>query len=217
MTWAWPLWEGPAALPDGPGRFGAVRKHDVHTGIDLYTYPGMPVLAVEDGVVVAAPVPPPLGKGRSPRRRPRHLRRGEGLRAQVKEAPRAGAVDETGPEGDEEVRKYIKNGTHLLPIDRVQWADYSRIEDLVIVVGHDDVETTIKGIDALEAAMVLNPACLEGRRLRWARRAWMVHNLVGHPLMQVLALLGWPRLGLSVHDATVPRPRGSRRAAPEAS
>lgn len=53
VTWGWPLWEGPAALPDGPGMFGAVRKHDVHTGVDLYTYPGMPVLAVEDGLVVA--------------------------------------------------------------------------------------------------------------------------------------------------------------------
>ena len=52
MTWRWPLWCGPTSLPDGPGQFGAVRKHDIHTGVDLYTYPGMPVLAVEDGVVV---------------------------------------------------------------------------------------------------------------------------------------------------------------------
>lgn len=53
MTWRWPLWAGPAEFPDAPGRFGAVRRHDVHTGVDLYTDPGMPVLAVEAGVVVA--------------------------------------------------------------------------------------------------------------------------------------------------------------------
>jgi murein DD-endopeptidase MepM/ murein hydrolase activator NlpD len=52
MSWRWPLWAGPAELPDEPGRFGAIRKHDVHTGVDLYTYPGMSVLAVEPGVVV---------------------------------------------------------------------------------------------------------------------------------------------------------------------
>jgi murein DD-endopeptidase MepM/ murein hydrolase activator NlpD len=54
-TWRWPLFEGPRQMPDpkGPGAFGAVRKHDIHTGVDLYTYPGMSVLAVEDGVVVA--------------------------------------------------------------------------------------------------------------------------------------------------------------------
>jgi hypothetical protein len=104
----------------------------------------------------------------------------------------------------------IKNGTYLLPVERVERADYSRIEELVLVVHHDGVESVIEGIDALEAAMVLNPACLEGRRLRWPRRAWMLHNLVGHPAMQMLALVGMPRLGLWAHDATVPRPDGRR-------
>jgi len=51
--WIWPLSEGPCEWPDADGQFGAVRKHDIHTGIDLYTYPGMPVLAVEEGEVVA--------------------------------------------------------------------------------------------------------------------------------------------------------------------
>lgn len=51
--WAWPLFEGDARLPDALGQFGAVRKYDIHTGVDLYTYPGMPVLAVEKGTVVA--------------------------------------------------------------------------------------------------------------------------------------------------------------------
>lgn len=107
-------------------------------------------------------------------------------------------------------RRFVKNGTHLLPIDGIKRVDYSRIEELVLVVEHDDASTTFEGIDALEVAMVLNPACLEGKRLRWARRAWLVHNLVGHPLMQILVLLGARSLGLLIHDATVPMPRGSR-------
>lgn len=36
-----------------PGAFGAVRKHDVHTGIDLYCREGAIVSAIEDGVIVA--------------------------------------------------------------------------------------------------------------------------------------------------------------------
>lgn len=107
-------------------------------------------------------------------------------------------------------RRYVKNGTYLLPVERVDRADYSRIEELVLLVEHDGVRTVIEGIDALEAAIVLNPACLEGKRLRWPRNAWLVHNLVGHPVMQVLALLGMRRLGLWVHDVTVPRPLGAR-------
>lgn len=36
-----------------PGAFGAVRKYDVHTGVDLYAPVGTKVLAVEFGVVKA--------------------------------------------------------------------------------------------------------------------------------------------------------------------
>lgn len=108
------------------------------------------------------------------------------------------------------MRRFIKNGTYLLPLERIERADYSRIEELILVVAHDGVETTLEGIDALEAAMLINPACLEGRRMRWARHAWLVHNLVGHPIMQVLVLLGMRRLALHLHDATVPRPLGAR-------
>jgi murein DD-endopeptidase MepM/ murein hydrolase activator NlpD len=50
--WRWPLPLAPE-LPDAPGRFGARRKYDFHTGVDLYCPPGTAVTAVEDGVVVA--------------------------------------------------------------------------------------------------------------------------------------------------------------------
>ncbi len=55
MTWRWPLARRTHPLPEAPaaGAFGAVRRHDVHTGVDLYAEPGDEVLAVEDGVVVA--------------------------------------------------------------------------------------------------------------------------------------------------------------------
>lgn len=36
-----------------PGAFGAVRRHDIHTGVDIYTDLHEPVYAIEDGVVVA--------------------------------------------------------------------------------------------------------------------------------------------------------------------
>ena len=52
MTWLWPLKGVTPMFPDEPGWFGARRKHDVHTGIDLYCEQGTEVVAVEDGVVV---------------------------------------------------------------------------------------------------------------------------------------------------------------------
>ncbi|KND51456.1 MAG: hypothetical protein ABA06_04075 [Parcubacteria bacterium C7867-001] len=55
-TYIWPLpgHAVPVAVgPGHPGAFGAVRKHDVHTGVDLYAPEGQQVAAVEDGVVTA--------------------------------------------------------------------------------------------------------------------------------------------------------------------
>lgn len=53
MTWCWPLANTAPLLPDAPGSFGAIRKHDVHSGVDLYCEVGQVVVAVEDGEVVA--------------------------------------------------------------------------------------------------------------------------------------------------------------------
>lgn len=55
-TLIWPLPGHHVAVPKGdqhPGAFAAVRKHDIHTGIDLYAPVGQPVIAMEDGVIVA--------------------------------------------------------------------------------------------------------------------------------------------------------------------
>jgi hypothetical protein len=55
-SWKNPLYRVSLLIPLGkshPGRFGAVRKHDIHTGVDLYCPEGTIVQPVEDGVVVA--------------------------------------------------------------------------------------------------------------------------------------------------------------------
>lgn len=38
--------------PETQGYFGAIRKNDVHTGIDIYCEPDASVVAVEPGVVI---------------------------------------------------------------------------------------------------------------------------------------------------------------------
>lgn len=39
--------------PDEQGQFGAIRKYDIHTGIDLYCDEGSEVFAIENGIVVS--------------------------------------------------------------------------------------------------------------------------------------------------------------------
>ena len=42
--------------PDAPGLFGAVRKHDIHTGIDLYCEMNESVYVIQSGVVKAVEI-----------------------------------------------------------------------------------------------------------------------------------------------------------------
>ncbi len=53
MNWSFPL-SHCNGIPVGfhPGAFGAKRKYDIHTGVDLYCENQQPVFAVEDGKVV---------------------------------------------------------------------------------------------------------------------------------------------------------------------
>lgn len=101
---------------------------------------------------------------------------------------------------------FVRADHSLIAVDRIRSIDTSQIERLEIVIHHDhgsDVATEANAIDAL---MLLRPSAIEGRRLRWARHAWAVHNLIGHPLLQICAWFGHVKLGLKIHDATVPRP-----------
>ena len=52
MNWLLPINCIFIPTSEHPGGFGFRRKHDVHTGVDLYCEDGQPVYAVEDGEVV---------------------------------------------------------------------------------------------------------------------------------------------------------------------
>lgn len=107
---------------------------------------------------------------------------------------------------------FIRVGARLVSAAAVTSVDTERLEDLVVTVRHADGVDVATGSDAIDVVMALRPSALEGRRLRFARRAWAVHNLIGHPLMQALAWIGRRDLALWIHDATVPRPLGARKA-----
>ncbi len=115
-------------------------------------------------------------------------------------------------------RGFAKAGTLVFSLDRVVSADFSDIEQLrvrVLLTDASVVEAT--DIDAIELALLLKPSVLESRRLRWPKFAWFVHNMVGHPLMQLLALFGAYCWAFWVHDATVPRPLGAKPRRPSSS
>ena len=104
----------------------------------------------------------------------------------------------------------IHVGDQLIHVNAITMVDCARIEALEVTIHHHEGVTVARGPDAIDALLHLRPSILEGRRLRFARHAWAIHNLLGHPGMQVLTWLGLRALGLALHDATVPRPTGPR-------
>jgi hypothetical protein len=108
------------------------------------------------------------------------------------------------------MRNFVKAGDTILPVRDIEHVDISRIEQGHVTVSSGGRKYEASDFDAFEIIMLLHPAALEGRRLRWVKNAWAVHNLVAHPLMQLLVWLGFRKLALRLHDATVPKPVGVR-------
>ncbi len=102
------------------------------------------------------------------------------------------------------------NGSTVIFCDDIVRVNTNDLEQLRLhVVTTSGVEATAYGVHAIDAAMKLCPEALEGQRLRWHKHVWCIHNLVGHPVMQVLAFLGLYKAAFWVHDVTVPKPKVS--------
>jgi hypothetical protein len=105
----------------------------------------------------------------------------------------------------------IRVGSGVVRRDHVLAVDASRVDvDGTIKVTLSTGILPLSGPEAIDFMMRACPYALEGRRMRWARHAWAFHNLVAHPILQVLHWLGMTRLGMRIHDSTVPRPTGHR-------
>lgn len=54
-SWYFPLqkWCGFIPINPHPGAFAAIRKHDIHTGVDLYTDGKNSVFSVENGIIIS--------------------------------------------------------------------------------------------------------------------------------------------------------------------
>lgn len=71
----------------------------------------------------------------------------------------------------------------------------------------DGTEEIVIGTESINIIMRLCPAFLEGKRLKYIRNAWAIHNMVGHPLMQIFSWIGLPSLGIKIHDKSTPNPK----------
>jgi hypothetical protein len=91
----------------------------------------------------------------------------------------------------------------------IEWIDYHNLAKMgyIRVYCKDSVGEVVEGPEAFNIVMLLCPDALEGHDAKYHRHAWAIHNLIGHPLMQLLSWLRLSSLAIKVHDATVPNPK----------
>lgn len=75
-----------------------------------------------------------------------------------------------------------------------------------IIFTDNRVPEIVEGPEAFNIVMAVCPAVLEGKRAKYVKNSWAVHNLIGHPLMQIFSWLRLPALGIKIHDVTIPEP-----------
>ena len=108
------------------------------------------------------------------------------------------------------VDKMIKMDKFIIDVEEISSVDLSKLESdyMITVITKQGVIATATELNAIECIMIIKPSALEGRRLKWAKRVWYIHNLIGHPLMTFLAIFKLYKAAMWIHDITVPKPIG---------
>jgi hypothetical protein len=107
---------------------------------------------------------------------------------------------------------YVKLSKRIVRLNMIEWVNDEEIQDQVIRVKVRGVEEpeVVQGFFAIELVHKLKPSALEGNWKFWYKYSWIIHNIIAHPVMQILCLLGAVDLGIWVHDITVPTPKYQR-------
>lgn len=109
--------------------------------------------------------------------------------------------------------EYVIVDDGCVRIDHIMCANIDRTLHQTTVTLTDGSTHTATGFAHLNVLFAIQPTSLEGQReIKWVKRAWMLHNIIGHPLMQIFALVGCYRIAMWFHDKTVPRPVGIKRS-----
>ena len=103
---------------------------------------------------------------------------------------------------------FIHYNGKAVNVESIKWIDYKNLAQMgyIRVYTGDLIGELVEGPQAFDVVFRLCPEALEGERAKYMRHAWAIHNLFGHPLMQILSWLGCTKLGLKIHDKTVPCP-----------
>lgn len=104
---------------------------------------------------------------------------------------------------------FVHFNSKAVNVDSISHVDYSGLTrggSYVKVYFRGGGSELVQGPQASDLVMRLCPEALEGEQMKYHRHAWAIHNLIGHPLMQIFSWLHLTALGIKIHDVTVPNP-----------
>lgn len=100
---------------------------------------------------------------------------------------------------------YNKKIVNTDTIDYITYNNYVKDNHINVYYQNKDFEC-VNGMEATNLIMTICPSAIDGARAKHVKHSWAIHNLIGHPLMQILTWLHLTRLAIWVHDHTVPEP-----------
>jgi hypothetical protein len=103
---------------------------------------------------------------------------------------------------------FIHFNGKVINVDTITWIDYSNLvkNGYIKIYDSHNNQQYVEGTQAFDVVMRLCPEALEGEQAKYHKHAWAIHNLIGHPLMQIFSWLHLTALGIKIHDNTVPNP-----------
>lgn len=106
--------------------------------------------------------------------------------------------------------KFVNINSQIVKLNDIKKIDLSLLKTETIIVTMEDGEQhSVDGFAALELIYLLKPSILEGNPdIRFKKHMWAIHNIIAHPLMQILAWLKLYVQAIWIHDVTVPKPKG---------
>ena len=108
---------------------------------------------------------------------------------------------------------FVDIGSQIILLSDIHKIDLSKLIsetiDVTLVSG-EVVEVT--GFPALQLLYLVSPSTLEGKpNIRFKKHYWAIHNIVAHPLMQILAWCKCYKQAMWIHNVTVPTPIGFKK------
>lgn len=109
--------------------------------------------------------------------------------------------------------QFVKTDDNLVNIDDISVVDLSMLEKKyqVKIQTKNGLSMIATDLNAIELVMQIRPSALEGKKLLYGKFVWYIHNLIGHPVMQLLAFFRLYKLAFWIHDNTVPKPLGFKK------